>query len=301
LLEELDDVDAVNVSAGSGLIVHPSFEFQLGVTIPLTLVRRTRFRERFLADMPIAWIEDPATGALRPFWVRGEHISLLRSFNAGEPVRVSASRRLTRLLRLAGILVRPGEIERARADGEARVRTAAATFAADDYCLLSDLLHPQHVRALSRYYRELISEGSWHLGDAQVSGRYGWQNELLSRFFHHQLVAYVGRVVGEEVKPSYAYVSAYRQGAVLERHVDREQCEFTMSLLIDESPSDGSVEWPLFFDTPDGTVAVRQSIGEAVLFRGPKLPHYRRRLPDGQESTSLLFHYVPTAFRGTLY
>lgn len=52
------------------LEVDPSFVLQLGVTIPLRYVGRARFRERFLSNYPIAWIEDAAIGTLRPFWVR---------------------------------------------------------------------------------------------------------------------------------------------------------------------------------------------------------------------------------------
>jgi hypothetical protein len=124
---------------------------------------------------------------------------------------------------------------------------------------------------------------------------------MLARFFHHQLTIYVGQVAGVAVKPSYAYVSAYQGGAVLERHVDREQCEFTMSLLVERSTEGEAAEWPLYFDTSEGTVEVFQSVGEAVLFRGTKLPHYRPRLAHGQTYMSLLFHYVPVDFNRTLY
>ena len=147
----------------------------------------------------------------------------------------------------------------------------------------------------------MIAQGDWSLGDAQVAGRYGWHNEHLARFFHHQLTDYIGRIVGVAVKPSYAYVSAYQGGAVLERHVDREQCEFTVSLLIERSAEGEMVEWPLYFDTPDGTIEVFQVVGEAVLFRGTQLPHYRPPLADGQTYMSLLLHYVPADFSRTSY
>jgi Sulfotransferase family len=304
-LEELDAEPTTGVSLSDEdeqtLIVHPSFEFQLGVTIPLRLVRRARFRERFVEDVPIAWVEDDQTTALQPFWIRPEHIWLFRALRAGEPPSPPSSARLRKLLVNARILVTEADLISRRQEGEAHANEAAKRFTTENYCELSGLLHAAHVRALARYYRELIAEGSWELGDAQVAGRYGWQNELLGRFFHHQLTAYVGRVVGERVKPSYAYVAAYREGAVLERHVDREQCEFTVSLLIDEDPADGCSAWPLYFDTPTGTTSVEQAVGDAVLFRGPALPHYRDRLGEGRRSTSLLFHYVPATFRGTLY
>jgi hypothetical protein len=286
---------------GRTLIVDPSFQFQLGVTIPLSLVRRARFRERFLSDYPLAWIEDPATHALRPFWIRHQEIWALRALAPGREPSIQLSSRLQRLLSAAGILVTEEIHNERRLFGETQAQAAVAHFAALDYCLLSDLIHPAHLRALGRYYRDLIAGGYWQLGDAQVKGRYGWYNEMLACFFHHQLTRYVGEAVGMLVKPSYAYVSAYQGGAVLDRHLDREQCEFTMSLLIERTYEKEAIPWPLYFDTSQGKVELFQSVGDAVLFRGTRLPHYRPPLAEGQTYTSLLFHYVPADFTRTLY
>jgi len=293
--------DPTQEDGGPALVVDSSFQFQMGTTIPLPLVRRARFRERFLSDQPIAWVEDPATSTLRPFWIRYQDMWSLRGFMPGNTPPNPLTSQLQQLLVAAGILVSNTAREQRRRDGDIQAHDAAAHFAQKDYCILSGLLHPAHLHALGRYYRELIAEGAWALGDPQVAGRYGWHNEMLARFFHHQLTSYVSRAVATPVKPSYAYVSVYQGGAILERHVDREQCEFTMSLLVERSPEEGIPTWPLYFDTPDGTAEVHQSVGEAVLFRGTKLPHYRPRLADGQTYMSLLFHYVPADFSRTLY
>jgi hypothetical protein len=131
--------------------------------------------------------------------------------------------------------------------------------------------------------------------------RHGYHNETVSRYFHHQLAGFVSRVAGEPVKPTHAYVSAYKQGAVLRLHVDRKQCVFTLSLWIDYSAQSASSEpWPLWFQTDAGKVAVTQKSGDAVLFRRCELPHWRDRPPAGSASTTLLFHYVPCAFVGVL-
>lgn len=50
-------------------VLDPAVVLQGGVTIPLGLQRRARFRDRFLPDHPILWADDPGTGALAPFWV----------------------------------------------------------------------------------------------------------------------------------------------------------------------------------------------------------------------------------------
>ncbi|MGW8780877.1 sulfotransferase [Streptomyces sp. NPDC055796] len=282
-------------------LLDPAVVLQDGVTIPLGLAGRARFRDRFLPDRPILWTDDPSTGALTPFWVSLEDFWALRTLVPGRPLSPALPARLRAALARAGAL---GSAE-LRARDAARAETARAAAAADfersDVCRIDRMVHPRHRLALLDYYERLIATGSWPLGDAQVAGRYGWYNESLSRFFHHQFRALVGRIAGRPVRASYSYVSAYRGGAVLGRHVDREQCEYTVSLLLGESGPGIEGGWPLHLGTPQGEVSLVQRPGQAVLFRGTTVPHGRPPLPDGSTHTSLLFHYVPAEFRRTLY
>ncbi|MFD9354655.1 sulfotransferase family protein [Streptomyces sp. NPDC060031] len=292
---------AVLPDLGHDEVLDPAVVLQGGVTIPLSLVRRARFRDRFLPDLPILWTDDPGTGALAPFWTSFEEFWVLRALVPGRPLPPNLPPRLRTALARAGALGSAERRARTAARADAVVAAAAADFEHADMCRIDHMVHPRHREALLDYYEQLIATGSWPLGDAQVTGRYGWQNESLSRFFHHQFRPLVGRIAGRPVRPSYSYVSAYRGGAVLGRHVDREQCEYTVSLLLGESGPGIEGGWPLHLGTPRGEVSVVQRPGQAVLFRGTRLPHGRPPLPDGSTHTSLLFHYVPAEFRRTLY
>jgi hypothetical protein len=298
-LEDATSGQDTPTAADGVMLVDRTVTLQASATIPLSLVRRARFRERFLPDHPILWIDDAATGSLRPFWIRPKDFWVIRALSPGEPVPAPVPDRLRAALAGAGALV-PSRERRAAAAHQAQA-AAAEALGATDLCMLDGMLHEAHRRALADYYERLIDTGSWPMGDDQVAGRYGWHNEPLSRFFHHQLTALVSRVAGRRVRPSYSYVSAYRGGAVLGRHLDREQCDYTVSLLLAESGPGVAGGWPLHFDTRDGTMTVTQRPGQAVLFRGTRVPHYRPPLPDHSTHTSLLFHYVPAEFRRTLY
>ncbi|MFE6286346.1 sulfotransferase [Streptomyces sp. NPDC057877] len=288
-----DEAGTVRVDAAAVL--------QTGVTIPLGLARHARFRDRFLPGYPILWTRDARTGALVPFWVRREDLWVLRDLEPGQPLPPAFPDRLKAAMAAAGALGPTGHRTRTEAAAASTLSRAADDFARTDMCRIGPALHPAHRATLLDYYERLISTGSWPLGDAQVQGRYGWHNESLSRFFHHQFRDLVSRLAGRPVRPSYSYVSAYRGGAVLDRHTDREQCEYTVSLLLGESGPGIDGGWPLSLQTPQGRVSVVQRPGEAVLFRGTRVPHWRPPLPDGSTHTSLLFHYVPADFRRTLY
>ncbi|MFE1902315.1 sulfotransferase family protein [Streptomyces gardneri] len=282
-------------------VLDPTAVLQTGVTIPLGMARRARFRDRFLSGRPLLWTDDAETGALVPYWVRFEDFWALRELAPGRPLPPGFPTGLRAALAGAGALGTAELRARRTALADAAVADAAEEFARSDVCGMGRLVRPGHREALLDYYERLIATGSWPLGDAQVEGRYGWYNESLSRFFHHQFGTLVGRLAGRPVRPSYAYVSAYRAGAVLDRHVDREQCEYTVSLLLGESGPGIDGGWPLLLDTARGSLSLVQRPGEAVLFRGTRVPHWRPPLPDGSTHTSLLFHYVPAEFTRTLY
>jgi hypothetical protein len=139
------------------------------------------------------------------------------------------------------------------------------------------------------------------LGDDQSARRYVAHNESVARFFHYQIAKAVAAIAGEAIKPSYVYLASYLSGAELKKHTDREQCEFSVTLCLDFSPEpELATSWPIRLDTGKGDVAVYQTLGDGLVYRGTKVPHYRGVLPEGQTSTSIFFHYVPVNFSGPL-
>jgi len=143
--------------------------------------------------------------------------------------------------------------------------------------------------------------GTIRLGDEQSSRRYVAHNEAVARFFHHQIANAVSAIVGEALKPSYVYFGSYLSGAELKKHTDRPQCAFSVTLCLDFSPEpDLATSWPIRLDTPEGTVKVYQALGDALVYRGTRVPHYRHVLAKGYTSTSIFFHYVPEDFPGSL-
>jgi hypothetical protein len=123
----------------------------------------------------------------------------------------------------------------------------------------------------------------------------------VARFFHHQLANTISAIAREAIKPSYVYLASYLSGAELKKHTDREQCEFSISLCLDFSPEPQlATSWPIRLDTPQGTVTVYQALGDGLVYRGVKVPHYRNVLADEHTSTSIFFHYVAEDFAGRL-
>ena len=85
--------------------------------------------------------------------------------------------------------------------------------------------------------------------------------------------------------------------------MDRAQCEFSISFLVDYAPEPDDVSpWPLHMrnKTATDSTALYQAIGDAVFYKGCEVIHYREALPENHSSTSIFFHFVPENFAGDL-
>jgi hypothetical protein len=288
-------------NAGDPLFLNPDCFLLSAGGVPGELERHRDLLRNFHLQGMVAWVRDSATRSEQPFWLDSQLAEIVSSLRSGEPVPNSMPRRERALLRAAGILMRENEAERCKEGWLRRVTESAAQFRKKGYAPVSGLIHPFHVAALRRYYRHQIRCGAIRLGDEQSSRRYAVHNESVARFFHHQMANAVSALVGESVKPSYVYLASYLSGAELKKHIDREQCEFSVTLCLDFSPEpDLATSWPIRLQTPGGKVAVYQGLGDGLVYRGTQVPHYRHALPDGCTSTSIFFHYVPEKFSGTL-
>lgn len=245
----------------------------------------------------VIWVFGP-TGA-HPFWVEGAYREFLSDCRPGAPIPAGLPQHAIMVLRQANVFVDKRQENAATNRGRATAAKSARAMRRYRYVNVSGLIHGFHIDALRKYYRRLVRNGGMDLGDGQSSRRYACHNEVVSRYFHDQLTDAISEIVGEKVKPSYTYVVSYQGGAELERHVDREQCEFTLSLLIDYPPERES-QWPLCIESGGRTVELTQKIGDGLLFCGCELPHFRPKLPEGYTSTSILLHYVREHFAGPL-
>ena len=287
------------------LYLNPDCELRPAQDLPHELKANRDLLSTFALQGTIAWVcdsktRDSASGSLLPFWL-GPHLDrILQGLRPNEPVSsLPANERA--LLAAAGILISERREGERRTQREEALARAASKFRQKDYAPLSDLIHPFHVAALRRYYRHLIRTGKIKLGDRQSPRRYVAYNEPVARFFHQQIAPVLSTVAGQALKPSYVYVASYLSGAELKKHTDRAQCEFSITLCLDFSPEPAcETSWPIRLDTPQGTVAVYQGLGDGLVYRGTSVPHYRTPLPAGQTSTSIFFHYVAENFEGSL-
>jgi hypothetical protein len=283
------------------LFLNPQCSVLPAGQVPADLEPHRDLLKNFYLQGTVAWVRDPATASLHPFWLGPRLEAVVSSLRAGEPVPASVPRDARALLAAAGIVTPENHAERRIAEWAEVMSKANAGFQRKGYAPLGNLIRPLNLAALRRYYRHAIRRGAIPLGDVQSPRRYAVHDESIARFFHHQIAKAISAVVGEAIKPSYVYLASYLSGAELKKHIDRQQCEFSVTLCLDFSPEPQlATSWPICLDTPEGTVTVYQALGDGLVYRGTKVPHYRGVLAEGHTSTSIFFHYVPADFSGEL-
>jgi hypothetical protein len=248
----------------------------------------------------MVWIRDAGSNALQPFWLGPELATALSGAQPGDPAP-ALSPQARRTLITANVLVPYDFASRRRKQWAEIVCVTGMQFQSQGYAPVGQLIHPFHIAALRRYYRHQLRTGKLHFGDSQSPLRYVSYNDPVTRFFHQQLTAAITAFAGEPLKPSYVYLASYKEGAILEEHTDRAQCDFSVTLCLDYSPQPrNATPWPLYLHKQSGKVTVFQAIGDALVYRGCRVPHSRNALPEGHTSTSIFFHYVREDFTGSL-
>ena len=187
----------------------------------------------------------------------------------------------------------------------------SAQMQADLHCCVRHFLPPDVCGLLAAHYDEMIDAGVVTFGDRRTE-RYFAYNDPVARLLMSQYTAYIARVVGHPVKPSYSYMISYRDESELTPHQDREQAEIVVSIQLRMFPE--CDVWPLWIgaepqepkrgDAELPAQHLRRSHvlynGDAVVFRGRRMIHWREKMAPGTRSTMLLIHYVHADYKGPL-
>lgn len=286
------------------LVVNPTLDVRTDGSLPSNVPSADLISNCFVHETPIAWVTDPTTGMLAPYWLRGPLLDVCSSLRPGGPVPDHLDRRLAAVLLAAGIVTLEKPDAAAVADRKSRLEGYANDIAKKGYAVVSAMLPPLHAAALRRYYRALVDEGLLRLGDVMVERRFVMPEEGVAKYWHGQMNDLIQSLVREPTKPSYSYLSSYEPGAALYKHKDREQCEFSVTMLMDYLPEDIDVSpWPLFLQVRGSAseyTGIHLRVGDGLVYMGRELTHYRDALQENHRSTSVFFHYVRADFTGSL-
>jgi hypothetical protein len=139
--------------------------------------------------------------------------------------------------------------------------------------------------------------------ERQVKGSLARYSHPKFKYAHSQIRLKLEKILGEELYNTYYYDRFYFAGQRLYRHTDRDACEISLTYQISSNTKE---PWGICFSTPQGEEKyVLLKDGDAVLYKGCEIDHWREVLPSNnslkkrilrrEDSTyhhQVFFHYV---------
>ena len=131
--------------------------------------------------------------------------------------------------------------------------------------------------------------------------------ESLSDF----LLPKIESLTGMKLLSTYTYYRSYKAGDILEKHIDRQACEISVSLSLRTT---GKI-WPIYVNNTDyktvesnidrptsienmhkeyigDTTSILLEEGDAVLYKGCEIVHWREPYNEGTQLAQVFLHYV---------
>lgn len=136
-------------------------------------------------------------------------------------------------------------------------------------------------------YKQLKEDSKTWVPDTQCPKSPACHNWAPAVELMHELAEELSITVGTKLLPTYSYTRDYRHGDVLEPHVDRAACEFSVSILLKKDH-----DWPLVYSHPLGDKKIELEEGDAVLFPGVFNSHWRDGEFQGEEYCAVFLHFV---------
>lgn len=160
-------------------------------------------------------------------------------------------------------------------------------FATDGIQILRGFLGFMEVNTMAQYMenRKKISTGE----RTDPVSKYSFYADPLTEVILVNALTNVEELTGKELYPAYSYARIYTRGDELKPHVDRPSCEIslTCNVSIDGEP------WSIWCQAP-GKAPVECVLhpGDAVLYMGCVINHWRKPLEHADYNAQFMLHYV---------
>jgi predicted 2-oxoglutarate/Fe(II)-dependent dioxygenase YbiX len=179
-------------------------------------------------------------------------------------------------------------------------------FNENGYAHLKDFVDIESCKKLTVELKKLVDTGLTTKDD-QCAKSQAIHGAPVFDSLLEQLLPYFEKACGKRLYPTYAYARLYAPGEELKIHRDRPACEISATLTLGY---DGEV-WPILVAEEDVTKqsneaytiddveyhvknknTINMKIGDAVLYKGCELFHWRKEYTQGNWQAQVFLHYV---------
>jgi len=164
-------------------------------------------------------------------------------------------------------------------------------FKEKSYVHLKDFLDKDNCKQLTDELKKLVTQNKT-INDPQCPLSEAVHGAVAFDSLLEQLLPHFEAASGLKLYPTYSYARLYnQQGEVLENHRDRSACEISATLTLG---FDGDV-WSIYMGANEDkseAYKIDMAIGDAVMYRGCDIWHWREPYFEGQWQAQVFLHYV---------
>jgi hypothetical protein len=120
--------------------------------------------------------------------------------------------------------------------------------------------------------------------DGQVPNTYSHYGDLAMDTLLQVLRPVFEKKLNMKLTPNYSYQRIYKHGDVLEKHIDRNSCEISVTLNLGGDP------WPIFLNKDKKAIKINLDSGDGLIYLGCELEHWREKF-EGQYIVQTFLHY----------
>jgi len=164
-------------------------------------------------------------------------------------------------------------------------------FKEKGYVHLKDFLHKDSCKELANELKKLVTEKKT-VKDVQCPKSEAIHGTVTFDSLLEQLLPHFENASGLKLFPTYSYARLYNsQDEELKLHRDRPACEISATLTLD---FEGDV-WPIYMganEDKSNATEVKMEIGDAVMYRGCDIYHWREAYKEGKWQAQVFLHYV---------
>jgi hypothetical protein len=156
-------------------------------------------------------------------------------------------------------------------------------FDKNRYIYLKGFLDENNCRELTQELNKYIEQGET-TKDSQCPVSEAIHGTPTFDKLLEDLLPHFEKACGKQLYPTYSYARLYKPGEELKKHTDRPACEIsaTVTLGFEGNP------WSIYM----AGNKVDMQVGDAVLYRGMEVEHWREKYTEGQWQAQVFLHYV---------
>lgn len=156
---------------------------------------------------------------------------------------------------------------------------------------VKNFIDAQTVAVVSQYFENRIRRGEWQESGTKddPTSRFAYYADPLVEVLLQASKEAVEDATGKELIPTYSYSRIYQPGEQLKPHVDRPSCEISVTVNIATKGEISPVYTQYGQNDPEKHVL---NPGDAVIYMGCDVMHWRQPLKEGQLNVQFMLHYV---------